>query len=357
MPVPHASCESSTTDDTRQLSLVQPKSRSRKLCNVSAPHFRRFQQRQKALGIGAKRVKKGTLYSKGTPEERAAWSLKLQMRKMEKKIKLNECGVLELLLSMQSQTRLSSGFKLRISRRGSLFTPKGLVNASCVKASHRGNRFVTSFSMTDFLEMSFGKLSAKKRIKQHNAQALAAEVSPSSLSTIQTTVACAIMARQARILANLFKLCKQCPPTVFALREAFDETGHHVTVNYGYGNEKTVSQICVIHHFMLLSWVNGMNDGIRKTLCLPLVLPPLLVVTPNAPQLHYATQNHPLLHTIKSLQKLIAATAEEQVFLQETDSASANDRLFHFKLNRFGGDRALRECIPCFNHQAVGVGD
>ena len=53
VPVPNASCESSTldldqfgdnksTDDNLQLCLVEPTSRSRKLCNVSAPHRRRF---------------------------------------------------------------------------------------------------------------------------------------------------------------------------------------------------------------------------------------------------------------------------------------------------------------------------
>ena len=206
-------------------------------------------------------MKKGTLYSKGTPEERAAWSLKLQMRKMEKKVKLNECGVLELLLSMQSQSRLSSGFKLRISKRGSLFTPKGLVNATCVKATHRGNRFVTSFNMTDFLEMSFGKLSAKK------SNVMSKQLQQRSVHLRFRQFKQLLLAPSWRVKPACLRICSNFasnlhPQCLFALREAFDETGHHVTVNFGFGNEKTVSQICVIHHFMLLSWVNG---GVRKT--------------------------------------------------------------------------------------------
>ncbi len=338
--------------------LIQPESqlrkfRSRNICAISACVRRRFGKRQAQLESGAQRVKKGSMYSKGTPDERAAWSLRLQAKKLEKKIRLSECGVLELLTSLGRVGKLTSGLKISCSKRGALFSQKGLVTKSIVKASTKGNRFVSTYTMTDFLETSFGKLTSRQRIKQRNAQAIASEMARGTVTTMQTAVACAVMARQARMLANIYKLCRTSPPTVYALREAFDETGQSVTVNFGFGNEKTVSQICVIHHYMLLCWLD--LDGVEKRLSFPLVLPPLLVLSPSAPQLYYATTNHPMLHTVWSLERLIANTAEEVILLQETDSATANDRLYHFKLQRFDDhDNALRECMPCLSHQVAG---
>ena len=324
--------------------------RSRGICSIQKTGLRRLRKRQEQLKAGVARVNKGSMYSKGTKEERTNWSLRLQLKKAEKKLALNECSVLELLTSLQKRSQHGDGMRLRILRRGRLFSKRGLINAAAVKASGKGNRFVSSYSMTDFLETSFGKLSNKKRIKQRNALAVSSEMGPRTVSTMQMTVACAVMARQARILANLYKLCKKNPPTVFAMREAFDETGHKVTVNLGFGNETAVSQICVVHHYLVICWLIG---GEQKMMCMPLVIPPLLVLTPSAPQLYYATTNHPMLHTIRSFERLITETAGEQILLQETDSATANDRLYHFKLNRFDGDRALRECMPCLNHQVT----
>lgn len=58
--------------------------------------------------------------------------------------------------------------------------------------------------------------------------------------------------------------------------------GQSVTVNFVFGNEKTVSQICVTHHYMLLC---SLDEGVEKRVCIPLVLPPLLVLSPSAQQL------------------------------------------------------------------------
>lgn len=44
------------------------------------------------------------------------------------------------------------------------------------------------------------------------------------------------------------------------------------------------------------------------------------------------------------------ATAQERVVLQETDSASANERLYHHRLNICQGD-VLRDIMICHNHQ------
>lgn len=57
-----------------------------------------------------------------------------------------------------------------------------------------------------------------------------------------------------------------------------------------------------------------------------------------------------MLQTIRNFERLILATAQERVVLQESDSASANERLFHHRLNLCKGD-VLREIMLCQNHQ------
>lgn len=102
-----------------------------------------------------------------------------------------------------------------------------------------------------------------------------------------------------------------------------------------------------------LCWLDG---GVEKRVCIPSVLPPLLDLSPSATQLYYARTNHSMLHTVRSFERLIANTAEEVILLQETDSATANDRLYHFKLEWFDDhDNSLRECMPCLNHQVAGL--
>lgn len=44
-------------------------------------------------------------------------------------------------------------------------------------------------------------------------------------------------------------------------------------------------------------------------------------------------------------------TAEERLFLQETDSATANERLWHYRLKACQGDGVLRELMICHSHQ------
>lgn len=80
------------------------------------------------------------------------------------------------------------------------------------------------------------------------------------------------------------------------------------------------------------------------------VCPPLPVLSPSADRLHYALQNHPALQTISKLESLILGTGEEQIRLQETDAASANQRLYHFRIQD-QKDNCLRELILCANHQ------
>ena len=81
------------------------------------------------------------------------------------------------------------------------------------------------------------------------------------------------------------------------------------------------------------------------------VCPPILVLSPSADRIYYALEGHPSLHTVRSLENLILQTAEECIRLQETDAASANQRVYHPRLNKHKEDGVLREMILCGNHQ------
>ena len=81
------------------------------------------------------------------------------------------------------------------------------------------------------------------------------------------------------------------------------------------------------------------------------VCPPLLVLSPSAERLHYALENHPTLKTISKLETMIMSCASETISLQETDSASANERLYNYRLHAYDNDHTLRELVICQNHQ------
>lgn len=57
------------------------------------------------------------------------------------------------------------------------------------------------------------------------------------------------------------------------------------------------------------------------------------------------------MHTVRTFEQMIMKSAEEVVWLQESDSASANIRLFHFRLGRHFEDKSLREISLCQSHQ------
>lgn len=80
------------------------------------------------------------------------------------------------------------------------------------------------------------------------------------------------------------------------------------------------------------------------------VCPPVLVLSPSADRLFYALENHPSLQTISKFLNLIISTASEKIVLQETDAASANERLYNHRLN-VSNDDILREIVVCHNHQ------
>lgn len=81
------------------------------------------------------------------------------------------------------------------------------------------------------------------------------------------------------------------------------------------------------------------------------VCPPVLVLSPLADRIHYALENHPSFGTISKLVHLILSTASEKIWLQESDNASANERLYNYRLSTNKNNGLLRELVVCHNHQ------
>ncbi|CAE7235350.1 unnamed protein product, partial [Symbiodinium necroappetens] len=103
-------------------------------------------------------------------------------------------------------------------------------------------------------------------------------------------------------------------------------------------------QICVIRMTVVVTWPAHMVK-------LPLVLPPLLVLSPSSQQLQWAIANHPGLCAVKKLVETILTSAKERLAIQETDSASANERLLFWRLPKYKSAGTLTDWMPCMSRQ------
>ena len=289
---------------------------------------------------GKKRVGKAFYFSRGPVADRKAWNLDMQLRKSIARQSKGQSDLLDLLTRLRAKSK-SAAIQIKRTKKGKLFTKSGLVNAAFLKVKTKGNRFELKCPLQDFLIASFGEDETRgKRIEGRNAQALSQKLAPSTISYMRTVTFGAVLARQANLLARIFLLCKSCAPLAVGLREAFDETQQKLVVKRHPGE----FQVMVIKHTLLIFWES-------RSIKLPIVCPSVIVLSPSAENIHYALANHPSLQTIFKLEKLIMSTAEEKLVLQETDSASANERLYNYRLQVGKGDKVLRELIVCHNHQ------
>lgn len=217
----------------------------------------------KALGVNPR----------GSFAERRAWNLHMQVKKAQKRMLVCETDALEMLHSLQTRSR--ERVQIQKGKKGNLFSKKRLVQISYLKAPS-GNRFVYKYSMSDFLECSFGvDTKHAKRLTARNHQALAMNAAPSTIAYMRTVVCGSVLSRQCGLLGQLLALCRANPPTAVGLRESFDETVQIVTVN----QQKGGYQVCVLRHTLIIAWGSGL-------LRVPIILPPLLVRSPSAEQLH-----------------------------------------------------------------------
>lgn len=286
------------------------------------------------------KVRKAFYFSKGTVADRKAWNLDMQLRKSIARQSKSQSDILDLLTRLRVKSK-SAAVQIKRTKKGQLFTKSGLVRAAFLKVKTKGNRFELKCSLQDFLTASFGEDEARgKRIEGRNAQALSLKLAPSTISYMRTVTCGAVLARQANLLARIFLLCKSCAPVAAGLREAFDETQQKLVVKRHPGE----FQVMVIKHTLLIFWES-------RSIKIPIVCPSVIVLSPSAECIHYALANHPSLQTIFKLERLILSTAGEKLVLQETDSASANERLYNYRLHVGKSDKILRELIVCHNHQ------
>ena len=213
----------------------------------------RQQQLVAVSGHQKKTPKRGKtfFFSRGTGIERKAWNQNMLLRRAQKKYIKNEADVLAFLQTIQKKSSRTPAMRLKTTKKGNLFSSKGLVKLAQCKVSSKGNRFSMKFSLHEFLTVSFGQdLTKGKRIQQRNATALAFNMSPQTVSCMRAVAFGATMARQANLLARLYLMCKSLQPEVVCLREAWDETSQRITVN----DDRGAFQIMVVKHTLLILW-------------------------------------------------------------------------------------------------------
>ena len=78
-----------------------------------------------------------------------------------------------------------------------------------------------------------------------------------------------------------------------------------------------------------------------------------MLISPSADHIWYGLRFHPTLSSIRTFERLILSTATNALHLQETDNASANERLHHHHMRHVedSGESTLLECIYCHSHQ------
>ena len=320
---------------------------------VSGSQVCRFQPREKRhlVEIVGKKVKaaarkfKRFYNSRGCASDRKAWNLDMQWRKAKKQLQQNESDALDLLASLQKRSGREACLKVARTNKGHLFRRSRLVKVMQCKFTAKGNQHGTAWHMRDFLAASFGR-SSKGRIFSLRGQALAESMSPATVAYMRVVSCGAVLARQAHLLARIFLMCRSNPPTVVGIRDAWDETGQELMVQ----GEQGVWQVIAASHTLIMGWPGTATTPMLVEV--PVVIPPILVVSPSADRLYYALKNHPSLATILLLENAILKTGVERIHLHESDAAAANERLYHHRLNSCKGDGTLREQILCQCHQS-----
>lgn len=226
--------------------------------------------------------KKTGLNSRGTKAERNEWNLKMQVARLKKRKAQNEIEIINVLTGLKKKSRRDQGIKVHRDKRGHIFTKKGLVKISFMKSHGRSHQNVTKrYIMMDFLEASFGiRNKGGKRILHATSQGLALGIDRKWIACMRAVVAGSVFAQQASRLAKLFVLCKRNPPVVVGLREAFDETAQQISVS----GERGSWQIIVLKHRLTIVWAGVGGQG-PKVLNMPIICPPLLVLSPSADRL------------------------------------------------------------------------
>ena len=159
---------------------------------------------------------------------------------------------------------------------------------------------------------------------------------------------------QLLLLGSLCKAFQANPPLHFTALYKFDETteklnfkgtGHHES------HANTTFNVMVIRVNLRWTWsITADNERVRS-LSLPLVVPPVVVLGTSADQLWYGLWYHPLTRPIMSAISMLASLSKRSMSVVVTDDASANAKLDSFwrQLCEQVGEFHCR--LPCMMHQ------
>jgi len=130
------------------------------------------------------------------------------------------------------------------------------------------------------------------------------------MERIKVFVAACYLALQLELLGNLLKMARATAPSFVAWRFAFDETSQRLTMSgiEGCTDEQVNSswQVCVARLHLYVAWGIGVTAKIGQ---LVIVLPPMLVASATARNVHNAFNLSPVCVAALQAAKMIAALA------------------------------------------------
>ena len=180
--------------------------------------------------------------------------------KAKKKVFTTESSVLEALIELQKKQKTGKNnvtFNVKRLRRRdskSQICKRSLVLQAKLK-SGSGNQHCRRFSMTDFLEVSFGEKDTKKHFHVASNIAKHFNMSAGMVNLMRTTVAASIVTKQIKVAARIFALCKAKPPTTVSVRHAWDETAQDIQVKLlGQSASRSAWKVMVQKLSILIFW-------------------------------------------------------------------------------------------------------
>ena len=231
-------------------------------------------------------------------------------------------------------------------RARSCSTVGGLV-LQLSKQSKVGNRYQRSISWAEFLEAAYG------RFKRNAALSIYLNKGISTIKNMQVFVSGAWMNQQALLLAKLLAFTGIKPPLVVFKHMKFDETALLCSLNPDKGKRRTRStwQTMVYRLRVVIVWETGEN------LVLPIVVPPVVMLSTGAAHQFYALNFHPSFRCVNGLVKMLQDQAQESFDLLEADGAKSNERLLAHLYQLCKDQRKLMSHARCMSHasQLVNV--
>ena len=227
------------------------------------------------------------------------------------------------IINVRARSSAAGGLMLELSRK-----------------SKHGNRFKRCVSWAEFLEAAFG------RFQRNSAIAIHLNKSPSTVKNMQVFVCGAWMNQQALVLAKLASLGAASPPLVVIKHMKFDETSLLCSLNPDKGKHRARStwQTMVYLLKICIVWESG------ETLILPIILPPVILLSSGASHQYYALQFHPSFRCVNGLIKVLQDRAQESLDILEADGAASNERLIaHLYAQAREQDRLMSHA-RCMSH-------